>query len=162
MRGFRICVAQPGSRRLVYDASRYAPGSGDLQGDSAAPQKFARAYDKVVEPALSDLLTFREEQALFLFEPLIRKVVNCGHARFADDLTTLGLANSAKQALWRQREWDRQFALSCHPIGLHQNLGKRQITFRFAGVGQLQNLLKLLQSFSKPVCPVGFLMHPSI
>eukprot|EP00972_Heterocapsa_arctica_P017378 2566058-Heterocapsa_arctica.AAC.1 len=70
---------------------------GDRQGDSPAPQTFVLAYDQASEKMMAIAETFREEKAFCWTEPFSRKDEMIDRARYADDVSTVGLASSPKQ-----------------------------------------------------------------
>eukprot|EP00972_Heterocapsa_arctica_P053165 7829017-Heterocapsa_arctica.AAC.1 len=80
---------------------------GDRQGDSPAPQKCVLAYDQASENMMTIAETFREEQAFRWTEPISGKDEMIDRARYADDLSTVGLASSPKQLTWRVFDWDK-------------------------------------------------------
>eukprot|EP00972_Heterocapsa_arctica_P032815 4830851-Heterocapsa_arctica.AAC.1 len=56
-------------------------------------------------------------------------------ARYADDLSTVGLASNPKQVTRRVRDWDNAWSLSCARLLLQHNAGKRQLLVHFVGRG---------------------------
>eukprot|EP00972_Heterocapsa_arctica_P036338 5348096-Heterocapsa_arctica.AAC.1 len=89
------------------------PMQGDIQGDVAAPQKCCLSFDAVQEEMAADSRTMLEERALEFVEPLSGSLHHAGHVRYADDLLTVGLANSFRQVAWRALGWDRSWRRFC-------------------------------------------------
>ena len=63
-----------------------ATGTGDLQGDGPAAQKYILAAGPAIEQAAKDAETIVAEHALNFVEPCTRRKVNIGHITFADDV----------------------------------------------------------------------------
>eukprot|EP00972_Heterocapsa_arctica_P104453 15393339-Heterocapsa_arctica.AAC.1 len=70
---------------------------GDRQGDSQGTKQFVLAYDQASEDMMTVAETFREEQAFCWTEPFSGKYNMNDRARYADDLSTAGLASGPKQ-----------------------------------------------------------------
>eukprot|EP00972_Heterocapsa_arctica_P064239 9479821-Heterocapsa_arctica.AAC.1 len=71
--------------------------------------------------------TFREERAFRWREPFSGKYEMIDRARYADDLSTVGLTSNPKHVTWRVHDWDNAWSLSCSPLLLQHNAGKRQL-----------------------------------
>eukprot|EP00972_Heterocapsa_arctica_P016514 2436914-Heterocapsa_arctica.AAC.1 len=104
---------------------------GDRQGDSPAPQKFIIVYDRASDNLMTISETFREERAFCWTGPFSGKDEIIDRARYADDLSTVGLASNPKPGTWRVHDWDNAWSLSFAPLLLQHNAGKRQFLVNF-------------------------------
>eukprot|EP00972_Heterocapsa_arctica_P068479 10117034-Heterocapsa_arctica.AAC.1 len=96
-----------------------------------------------------------EERALGFVDPLSGSLHHADHVRYADDLLTVGLANSFRQVAWRALDWDRSWRRSCTPACLEVSKQKRHYSARFTGPGSRSRYSKMREEWAKLECMRG-------
>ncbi|CAE8718606.1 unnamed protein product [Polarella glacialis] len=109
-------------------------GTGDLQGDRSAPEKFAL----LLEPRIQHWqhLTRNSEEKAGLLEAnecLTGRVVGVSLCMFADDVARLGLCENVKHLVSTIDRWDKGLERELGNIGLAQNKDKREVMACFHG-----------------------------
>eukprot|EP00972_Heterocapsa_arctica_P113856 16439480-Heterocapsa_arctica.AAC.1 len=69
--------------------------------------------------------TFLAEPHLIFIEPIGHTQHVADHVRYADDLLTVGLANSFEQVRWRLKYWKDMWVKYCEPGGLLSSESKQ-------------------------------------
>ena len=66
-------------------------GTGDLQGDRSAPDRFLQVFDPCVENWVSATTDVLDESFFIITEPATFTEVNTSYGTYADDLLRLGI-----------------------------------------------------------------------
>eukprot|EP00971_Amphidinium_carterae_P352980 6492786-Amphidinium_carterae.1 len=118
------------------DWALFAIGCGDLQGDAAAPEKFACTFDPLVERWVQNSADDSDKAFFHVVDPCYHVPLDLSFGNFADDVFRIGLANTAATAAAKLRMWDEAMHDSIQvPTRLAQNPAKKQILFRTYGRG---------------------------
>ena len=76
---------------------------------------------------------------LYAWDPITGIMSDLSYVLYADDLTRIGTCSSGPNAVHRLRTWDTNLDQHIQVIGVFQDIGKRQLMFRFHGPGSQQN-----------------------
>ncbi|CAE8600511.1 unnamed protein product, partial [Polarella glacialis] len=126
-----------------------SPRCGDLQGDTAAPQKFLRVYKKLLARWKYRTSTEFEDSIFQLRDPTSGKKVSTSMIAFADDLCRVTLCLSFFSFVRCFEEWNRKLDTELATAGLGQNREKQQFLCRPAGRGAVAMLQELQQYLSE-------------
>ncbi|CAE8582237.1 unnamed protein product [Polarella glacialis] len=117
-----------------------SPGCGDLQGDTAAPHKFLRVYNKLLARWKQKTSTEFEDSIFQLRDPLSGKKVSTSMIAFADDLCRVALCPSVFSFSRCYEDWNRKLDAELATAGLGQKRQKQQLLCRPAGRGAVAML----------------------